>query len=385
MGRYSPRTRFVEVFLVHGPGPVGQTHYHGVYVLEERIKIGPDRVAIDKAGADDLKAPDVTGGYLLKFDRLGPGEDGFQAGGVRMVFVEPKEQVMTLPQRAPQTTYLRSYFDEFDSVLYGSNWRDPAKGYRAFLDVDAAIDYHVLEVLSGNVDALVFSTYFHKPRNGKITFGPHWDFDRALGSTDGRDDYPRMWNTGRFFRGNWWSRLFGDPDFWQLWVDRWQELRRTHFSLANIESLIERQAAELRDAQPRQYARWNFQPRGGSYRSELELMKDWLSNRRSPGAPQPPRMDRQAGRVAPGDLLALTTPGHSTNVTIYYTLDGSDPRLPMGTVSTNAFAYSGPIKLNADCEVVARAWNPSQRQTGGPPVSTPWSSRIKAKFVVGRP
>jgi hypothetical protein len=89
----------------------------------------------------------------------------------------------------------------------------------------------VLEVLSGNVDALVLSTYFHKPRHGKIVFGPHWDFDRALGSTDGRDSNPRTWNTGPFFTGGgWWNKLFRDRDFWQKWVDRWQKARPEHFS-----------------------------------------------------------------------------------------------------------------------------------------------------------
>ncbi len=76
---------------------------------------------------------------------------------------------------------------DFMNVLRGPKWKDPKAGYRAYLDVDAAIDFHVLEVLSGNVDAMVLSTYFYKPRNGKITFAPHWDFDRAMGSIDERD------------------------------------------------------------------------------------------------------------------------------------------------------------------------------------------------------
>jgi hypothetical protein len=388
MGRYSPRTRFVEVFVVRSAGRVREAHYNGVYVLEEKIKIGKNRIAIDKAGADDLKAPDVTGGYLLKFDRLGPGEEGLNAGGTGMVYVEPKEQVMDLPQRAPQKKYLRSYFNDFDRALHGPNWKDPDKGYQAFFDVDAAIDFHILEVLSGNVDALVLSTHFYKPRNGKITFGPHWDFDRALGSTDGRDDNPRVWNTGPFFGGAWWPRLFTDPDFWQRWVDRWQDLRRTYFSLTNLNGLIDRQCGELLDAQPREYKRWNFQPRGGSYQSEINLMKNWLSNRIDfidGQLTQPPRLSREGGRVAPGFLLSLALPADSTNVTLYYTLDGSDPRLPQGLVASNALVYAGPIALKADCEFVARAWNPKQRQLGGPPVSTPWSGRINAKFLITRP
>jgi len=379
MGRYSARTRFVEVFVVQKNGRVREAHYHGLQVLEEKIRIGRQRVNIDRLGADDLKPPQVTGGYLLKFDRLGPGEAGVTGSGDRgMVYVEPKEQTITLPQRAPQMEYLKKYLASFEQALSGPDWKDPVRGYRAYLDVDAAIDFHVLEVLSGNVDAMVLSTYFYKPRNGKIVCGPHWDFDRALGSTDERDADPRQWNTGPFFGGAWWPQLFSDVDFWQRWVDRWQEARATHFSLAHLHGLIDRLSGELRDAQPRQYKRWGFQPRGGSYQSEIRLMKDWLSNRIDFIDQQlvpPPRFAGIPGKgnQAPADLLAAPT-----KATIYYTLDGSDPRTPGGGVSSNAQVYAGALTLKANTRLVARARNLKQRQTGGPPISTPWSGPVRA-------
>jgi hypothetical protein len=382
MGHYSPRTRFLEVYLVQHAGPITARDYYGLYVMEEKIKVGRHRVSIDRLGPDDLKPPEVTGGYLVKFDRLGPGENGFWAGGAPMVYVEPKEPVIKLPQRAPQRQYIKSYFDEFDRVLHGPNWKDPVQGYRAYIDVDSWIDFHVLEVLSGNVDALKFSTYFYKPRGGKITFGPHWDFDRALGSTDNRDAYPRRWNTGRFFDAPWWTRLFSDPDFWQLWVDRWQALRRTNFSEPNLFGLIDRLTDEVREAQPRQVRRWGLEPRGGTYEKEIHWMKSWLSQRIDfidQQLVQPPRLSQAGGGIASNFQLTLTGPA---NATIYYTLDGSDPRLAQGAISSNALIYAGPIALQRDTRVVVRARNPNQRQTGGPPTSTPWSSPVTANFTV---
>ena len=385
VGRYSPRTRFVEVFLARTAGRIREVHYNGVYVLEEKIKIGPNRVNIDRLTASDLKPPQVTGGYLLKFDRLGPGEGGFSAGGPTMVYVEPKETILNLPQRAAQKQYLSSYFTEFDRALNGPNWKDPALGYPAYLDVEAAIDFHVLEVLSGNVDALVFSTYFQKVRDGKIVCGPHWDFDRALGSTDGRDANPRQWDTGPFFGAAWWPRLFGDPDFWQRWVDRWQELRKAQFSLGHINALIDRLTDELREAQPREYKRWGLQPRDGSYQGEINIMKNWLSNRIDfidHQLAQPVRLSPEGGRVTRGAALELMA---ATNATIYYTLDGSDPRLPQGAISSTAFVYTNPIPFLGNIHVVARARDPKKRQTGGPPISTPWSGAAKADFIITPP
>lgn len=382
MGCYSSRTRFVEVFIASQSNPVTAADYAGLYVLEEKIKIGKNRLAIDKLGPEDLKEPQLTGGYLLKLDRLGPMEQGLWAGGTEVVYVDPKESVINLPQRAPQREYIAKYLDEFAQALDGPDWKDPVKGYPAYIDVDAWIDYHVLELLVGNVDAFHYSSYFYKPRGGKLTFGPHWDYDRALGSIDRRDAFPRRWNTGRFFDGPWWNKIFRDPDFWQLWVDRWQTLRGTHFAKKNLFALIDRFANEVREAQPREQARWNLHPRGETYQSEVDWMKRWLSERIEfidKQLVQPARLGHEGGQVESGFKLTMSA---AEGAEIYYTLDGSDPREAQGEVSTNAVIYSEPITIERGTRVKVRARNVETRQINGPPVSTPWSSAISANFTV---
>src|SRR5690606_25840070 len=187
IGRYAPRTRFVEVYVQTGTGPVSASNYRGIYVLVEKIKRGSNRVDVDKLEPEHVNPPEVTGGYILKIDRLDPGDRGLHAGGQVMGFVDPKEEEMETPQREPQREYIRQYIDDFWNALHSANWRDPERGWRAYVDVPSWIDHHILNVLAFNVDALRLSTFFHKPRGGKLTFGPVWDFDRALASTDGRD------------------------------------------------------------------------------------------------------------------------------------------------------------------------------------------------------
>ncbi len=387
MGRYSPRTRFVEVYLNRTGGPISAANYNGIYVLEEKISIGKNRVDIDKLKPENLSPPDVTGGFLMKVDRLDPGDGGFPGGGATVGYIDPKEREIELPARDPQEQYIRKYYSDFGKALASPNFRDPVVGYPAFIDVDSWIDFHVVEVLSGNVDTLVLSTYFHKPRNAKIVFGPHWDFDRALGSTDGRDANPRIWNTGPFFNGPWWSRLFADRDFWQKWVDRWQKARSEHFANAYINALIDQQADEVREAQPRERVRWRVPLRGGSYQSEVDRMKTWLSNRMDfidKQLAQPPVFSAAGGQVTPGFALTITA---AANATVYYTLDGSDPRLPQGDISPKAIAYTGPVALQQNSRVTARTRNLNVRQAGGPPSSssTPWSMPVAATFTVAPP
>jgi len=161
-------------------------------------------------------------------------------------------------------------------------------------------------------------------------------------------------------------------------------LRQTHFSESNLFGLIDRLADEVREAQPREVRRWGLEPRGGGYQSEIDWMKSWLSQRMDfidQQLVQPPRLSHAGGQIASGLQLTLTGPA---NATLYYTLDGSDPRLAQGAISSNAVIYAGPILLQSDARVVARARNPRQRQTGGPPTSTPWSSPVTANFTITR-
>lgn len=66
--------------------------------------------------------------------------------------------------------------------------------------------------------------------------------------------------------------------------------------------------------------------------------------------------------------LTMTTPA-----TVYYTTDGSDPRLPGGAVnSPNALTYSSPISLTASVHIRARAKSGST-----------WSALNEATFAVG--
>jgi len=391
IGRYSPRTRFVEVFVSHGftPGPIASNRYNGIYVLEEKISIGRHRVAIDKLEPEHLNAPEVQGGYLLKIDRLDPGDAGFSGAGINMGFVDPKEREIGLPSRAAQRNYIRSYFTAFGQALNDRTlFNDPLRGYAAYIDTGSWIDFHWLNTLSANPDGFRLSTYLHKPRFGGITFGPIWDFDRTLGSTDGRDMNPRLWGGGGsdfFFNFTWWGTLFRDADFFQRYIDRYHELRRGEFSTAALHARVDRLAGEVRQAQPRERARWRITPRGGSYDAEIARLRAWLSNRVDFFDAQfvrPPLLSRAGGSVAPGFELTLSNP---TNTPIYYTLDGTDPRLPRGVPSPAARIYEGPLRLSTNARVTARVFNSNHRPrtgAGGPLTNSPWSGPVTATFVV---
>jgi hypothetical protein len=389
IGQYATRTRFVEVYLNTRGGGVASNNYNGIYVIEEKIKRGPHRVDIDKLEPEHLKPPEVTGGYMLKIDRADPGDSAFSAGGVSdLNYVDPKGPVIRTPARDPQEQYILGYLKTLGSVLNNAALaRDPVEGYAKYIDVPASIDHHILNVLAFNVDALRLSTYLYKPRNGKLAWGPIWDFDRALGSRDGRDANPRSWGDSggtSFFSWPLWNRMFQDPNFYQKWIDRWEELRRDQFSTNNFNRLIDLMTGEVRNAQPREYAKWrSAAPVRVSYQNEIDLMKKYVKDRAEFIDAQfvrPPVLSLGAGKVSAGAALTLA----GTN-TIYYTLDGTDPRAPGGSISPTALTYPGPLTLTSNARLVARSYKPGH--TGGPltTLRSPWSGVVSATFVVETP
>jgi hypothetical protein len=78
--------------------------------------------------------------------------------------------------------------------------------------------------------------------------------------------------------------------------------------------------------------------------------------------------------------------------TIYYTLDGSDPRATGGptnavsaSLSASAREYTGPIAIDTNTRLVARAYNPGHNNLTGksnPPISSHWSGPRKAVYTL---
>ena len=66
IGRYAPRTRFVELYMEDGDGDIDESDYHGLYVFTEKIKRDPGRVNVEKLTAEENSEPNISGGYLEK-------------------------------------------------------------------------------------------------------------------------------------------------------------------------------------------------------------------------------------------------------------------------------------------------------------------------------
>ena len=99
-----------------------------------------------------------------------------------------------------------------------------------------------------------------------------------------------------------------------------------------------------------------------------QLRSEGLVPKRQRAQLQRQRHDGNRRRVqCPAITLTITASASP----IYYTLDGSDPRLPGGALNPNAILYTGPITLTQGVEVKARVYS------GGT-----WSALVDAGFYV---
>jgi hypothetical protein len=375
IGRWAPRTQFVEVFFNADGGDLDASDYAGIYAITDRIEPGSGRVDIPSPSDKDAFA--ATGGYILKLDVKAADEVGWltdlpvPSNNVSsVVLVSPKADEIT----PAQLNYIRTYVQEAEDALQA----DQAGGFaqRTYLDyIDRAswVDHHLLNTFVCNPDAFSRSAYFHKNRGGKLAAGPVWDFDRALGSFwDERSARWDVWSgvgAPDVWQLDWWGLIARDPEFMQDWIDRWQTLRQSEFSSLNLTALVNALANTIgSDAAHRDAARWpDSASPWGSYPAQIEHVRTWVQQRAG-------WIDRQF--VAPpvtnpdGETLTFIPP---SGAELAYTLDGSDPRSLGGEIAPNAILTAGPLTVPASANVHVRSYRAALR---GVFPGSPWSSAV---------
>ena len=299
MGHYAPRMRLCEVIL--------NNDYRGIYLFGEKIKIGKGRTSLAKLTEKDLSGDLVTGGYIFKTDY----DDGvgtywtsnyspINKPGAKPKFVyhDPKAEELTVEQK----TYIAGYVNALETALYSTNFKDPATGYRAYLDVNTFVDYFILEEVARNVDGYKKSRFFHKNKDSKnklIDSGPVWDFDWAWKNLDDCYLYKNTTGEGWAWSINscnvspvppsWEAKMLQDPYFANAINARYFSLRKNILSLDQINHFIDSIASMVNEAQERHYKKYktlgvnNKAPEidilSTTYAGEVQKLKNWIAVR----------------------------------------------------------------------------------------------------------
>ncbi len=318
------------------------------------------RIITNHVGFAFTLSADATAGTAFRdpYELSVRDEEGFKTGRTnQFYYVEPEPDEITSVQKV----WLRNHLNEFEAALYGPDFTNAAKGYRAYIDVDSFIDYHLISEVTKNVDAFRFSVFFHKDRGGKIKADPIWDWNLSFGNANGKQGWmPEFWLWPQLDNKeySWYRRLFEDPDFAQRYVDRWAQLRASVFSTDKILARVDELAASLNEPQKRNYEKWPIMGRpinpnyfvGSSYEEEVNWMKKFIQTRLDWMEKQFPPVPKLSPALNNPRMVRLTAGAGQ----IYYTLDGSDPRAPGGGISKSARTSTEPFPLESGTKMFAR-------------------------------
>ncbi|OPX22818.1 MAG: hypothetical protein B1H04_04500 [Planctomycetales bacterium 4484_123] len=262
------------------------------------------------------------------------------------------------------------------------------------LDIDAFIDYMILNQYMGNTDWDWHNWYAFRRRtaDGKFYF-VNWDSEWIFMDVDeNRLGVDRNYAPTRLF-----NKLIENPEFRLRFADH---VHRHFFNdgVLTPQAVVQRWnglSEQVHDAVVAESARWgdyrrDVDPRGEPQPIPLyERDVHWLAERErllneyfpyrtdavlnqyiaaglypSVAAPE---FNRQGGSVPEGFELSIQAP----EGTIYYRLDGADPRLPDGSVAPEAVVYDGPVALTEPVHAVARAKS-----------GDTWSALNEARFAI---
>lgn len=237
---WTPRSQHVEFFM--------NGAYQGTYLLCEQVKESADRANVQNDG------------YLIERDNYWNLEPLWfvTVRGHHYTFKYPDTD--DLEQDDDNYTFILNRMNEFENALYSSHFKDPATGYRKYIDAESFALWYLVQETLGNIDT---NPYFVlASRSDKLMVYPVWDFEWSLGlAAAGQNGWalpPATSPVAQFYwRHNvYYDQLFNDPFFAGLVKEGWQQMKTEW--LPALEKKITALEEELRYAQKENFNRWQI-------------------------------------------------------------------------------------------------------------------------------
>lgn len=287
LGFYSPRSQFVELFLIEDNKVLSyENHYKGIYALLETVQIGKDNINISKDGIvassnwwNKAEGPAIwldglnhenNFSYQNYFTTYAPGIQAPEAhipdknypyfpyiGGPSLGGQGIKQEHPS--SETSNTAIFKKFLQEFQNVLFNDKiYLDDKIGYKKYINVESFVDNFILKEISNDPDGYRHNNYMTFDNN-ILSMAYIWDCDLGFGNvTYALGAVYDTWRfqfynnilgnlianyPGRYYLGTsvWYSRLWTDPYFRNLVYKRWKQLRQPGMPLSdsNIKSIVD--------------------------------------------------------------------------------------------------------------------------------------------------
>lgn len=261
--------------------------YLGNYQVSDQMEVREKRVEITEQEEGATEDSNITGGYFLEVDGFATSEPVYfqTSKGILVTIKSPDDDVINTAQRK----YISSHMQKFEDALFSSNFTDPDKGYRQYVDSLTLASWYISSELTANPDAF-WSTYMYKEKDDdRFFFGPLWDYDIAFNNCSRTGDLTRALlvekGLGASLARIWMQQMWKDPWFLNLVNREWKKCVKRgmeDYVIAFVDSLAE----ELEQSQRLNFAKWPLDKKVydeymlfSTYSEGIDFLKTFIHNR----------------------------------------------------------------------------------------------------------
>lgn len=224
----------------------------------------------------EIEVPDITGGYLLELDEYYDEISKFRTDSNQPIMFKNPEFVGTNKDMMNYVqTYVQAFEDAVQSDTYTAEYEGETLHYSELFDMDALVDYWIINEIFFNEELNKKSTYMYKDIDGLMKMGPIWDMDWSSGG-EGQTYHTEQWAT-RYYSTNaqansWYKYLIQDPWFFikaqeRYWEIRYEQVTDMLAELDSNEELLKTSAAG-------NGARWGYKY---DYSKYVDNLRNWLN------------------------------------------------------------------------------------------------------------
>jgi len=264
--RYAPRSAYCGLTL--------DGDWRGIYFLTERPKRSEHRIELDREAVDAGQA------FIVKLDESGGSVDNSGVGHGTWTLISPRQDAAS----ADAISQVSATLSAWQAAVLSPQVGDPKQGVLAHMDLDAVVDFVLLQELMKNNDAFYLSVYLWRRPEGLLQLSP-WDLDLTLGQPTYNDNTnPNSWIA---YRPTWIAQLAESPAFRARLAERWVELRGGVLSNTSMIARVEGYRAIMGDAAYDNFEVWpieeidfwGYLPPRSSYDEEYAYVLAWLPQR----------------------------------------------------------------------------------------------------------
>ena len=224
----------------------------------------------------DIEVPDITGGYLLELDEYYDEVSKFKTeSGQPIMFKNPEFVNTNKDMMNYVQDYVQAFEDAVQSDSYTAGYEGETLHYSELYDMDALVDYWIINEIFFNEELNKKSTYMYKDIDGLMKMGPIWDMDWSSGG-EGQTYISNEWATRHYSTNaqanSWYKYLIQDPYFITRAQERYWEIRDDQ--VADMMEELDSNEQLLKTSAKANGQRWGY---GSDYSKYVSTLRNWLN------------------------------------------------------------------------------------------------------------